>query len=816
MLRLLTLIFALWMVGPTVTLAQQTTSTQVSAGSEALVPDYTAWEVVATRAEDAIAAGRASNAAFDQLRSELVSWRSRFLSAQGINSARIETLRDQIEALGDPPADGQTEPQEITDRRAALNDQLSRLQAPVLTAEEAYRRADGLIGEIDALIRDRQTAEILELGPSPLNPVHWTAGLNALRGTALSLWAETRFDLGNTVRLTQLRNNLPLIILCLAIAGVLLLRGRMWMERLVERLTRGHATRLRLIVGLPASLGQIALPFAGLVLVVTAVNLTGLLGTRGTRLIATVPSVGLVFFAARWLGGRVFAKPGLGKCLFDNLPIERQSEGRWLTAGMGLILALAALLRRVGMAEGYSDAAMATLSFPLVVLAAVMLFRMGRLMRQHVLAEPEGEDERKYRNSIIRLIAQVVMALAVVGTLLTAAGYAAAANYLTYPAIHSLALFAFVAVLQRFVTEGYALVMGDPETATDGLIPVLLGFVLAVLAMPVLALIWGARVADLTEVWTRFVEGVSIGDSRISPGDFLTFAAVFVVGYMVTRLVQGGLRTSVLPKTKIDTGGRNAIVSGVGYLGIFLAAVVAITSAGIDLSSLAIVAGALSVGIGFGLQNIVSNFVSGIILLIERPVAEGDWIEVGGVMGTVQSISVRSTRIETFDRTDVIVPNADLVSGTVTNWTKSSMTGRIILNIGVAYGTDTERVQAILQEIAEDHPLVIVNPPPLVTFMGFGADSLDFEVRCVIRDVTQGLPTRSELNHAIARRFTDEGIEIPFAQRDIWLRNPEALRGEALPKREPDAPTQENPEPAPTEDDKPVQRDIDTGDGGDR
>ena len=433
--------------------------------------------------------------------------------------------------------------------------------------------------------------------------------------------------------------------------------------------------------------------------------------------------------------------------------------------------------------ENLSEQTQSILNFALITVGSFALFRLSKVDLKQVTPDtdqPLGTDERQTTAKLGLIISLKKLSnfIAFVSPLLAAIGFTNASEALFYPFVQTLALLAFLYLLQVFVSDIYhAITYKSGEQTDDALLPILIGFFLILLALPVFALIWGARYVDLLEIWNAFQNGVPIGDARLSPMNLLSFIVVFTLGYMTTRLLQSTLKGSVLPKTTIETGAQTAIVSGVGYLGIFCAAVVAFSSAGLDLSSLAIVAGALSVGIGFGLQNIVSNFVSGIILLIERPVSEGDWIEVGGKMGYVRDISVRSTRIETFDRSDVIVPNADLVSGVVTNYTRGNTIGRLIIPVGVAYGVDTRRVTEILNDIIQEQPLVLRKPPPSVVFQGFGPDSLDFEIRAILRDVNFILSVKSEVNHQISAKFRQEGIEIPFAQRDIWIRNPEALKG---------------------------------------
>jgi small-conductance mechanosensitive channel len=732
--------------------------------------DYQAWTEMAERVEAAIEDRSVQDSDLDTLRGQLVSWREALLGAQNANSARISTMRAQIEALGPAPVEGQTEPDDLAKRRVDLAQQLVRIQAPAIAADEAYRRADGLIREIDRTLRERQADQLLQVWPAPINPANWPEALIGLTDTGIRLWDELVENWANDARRAAFFTNLPLIVLGLTVGFLLAIIARAWVQDLAMRLREQGLVGAQRIIALLASLGEMVFPLAGVGLLAFALSLSDMLGDLGQQIVTAAPRIAVPLIVAAWMAGRIFPRGTLAGPL--DLGTERRAEARVLAVLMGLMLGFEALRDAAMSAQAYSDGTTSVISFPGLVIAGLLLVRMGQLLGRHfrTVQAREGEAQNFGRSSLL-LVAQACVVVGLLGPVLGAVGYVAAAGALVYPATLSLGLIAVLLILQHLVGDIYAMITRHSADAGDALLPVLANFMLAVASLPILALIWGARVADITEIWTRFRDGFQFGSTRISPTDFVLLAAVFAIGYGLTRLFQGALKTSILPRTGLDQGAQNAAVSGVGYIGVILAALIAINTAGIDLSGLAIVAGALSVGIGFGLQNIVSNFVSGIILLVERPVSEGDWIEVGSTSGIVKSISVRSTRIQTFDRADVIVPNTDLVAGRVTNWTRFNLTGRLVVTVGVDFGSDSRKVERVLREIAESQPLVIMNPPPVVALMELGADSINFEIRMILRDVNQIVAVRSEVNHEILRRFAQEGIEIPFAQNDVTLRN---------------------------------------------
>ena len=615
-------------------------------------------------------------------------------------------LKTRYKALGLAPENGETEPEQLAQRRQELDELLATLEAPKRQAEEAHSRADGLIGETDAIIRDRQAARLFELKPSPLNPTLWPTALRDISASISGAKSEVVTAWGSRVLQERLREksckNFGLLI-----GGILslLMRGRHWMVQITDYVRATSSGVNAGARGFLVSLGQVIIPSIGIYAFVQALFSTGLLGFRGQLIADALVPIGLAFFGARWLVLRLLPRH---EVQFSFLQIAETSaqKVRRSAGGLGLLWGGNRLMGQLVDFEGYSQGSRIVLHFPFILLAGWLLYRLGRILRNSVKAtDGNTAPDWSFRNRTTDILGNALIVIGIGAPVAAAIGFFTGAVAVIFPTILSLGLLALVIILSGVLRDVFGLLTGrDEVSARESLIPILVSFILVLASLPLFALVWGARQSDLTEIWSRFREGYQLGETRISPTDFLTFAIVFVIGYMLTRLFQSTLRTSVLPKTSIDPGGQTAILSGVGYVGIFLAALIAITTAGIDLSSLAIVAGALSVGIGFGLQNIVSNFVAGIILLIERPIAEGDWIEVGSHSGTVRDISVRSTRIETFDRTDVIIPNADLVSGAVTNYTRGNLIGRAVISVGVAYGSDTQQVQELLLEIAAAHP----------------------------------------------------------------------------------------------------------------
>lgn len=287
--------------------------------------------------------------------------------------------------------------------------------------------------------------------------------------------------------------------------------------------------------------------------------------------------------------------------------------------------------------------------------------------------------------------------------------------------------------------------------------------------------VWGLSHLGHDLIMTFLQEGFMMGSFRVIPLQIVTA----LLAFSLLLAFSGWFKQNVVPvwlsNARIERGARDALITVTGYLGLTVSLLVALSIAGVEFANIAIIAGALSVGIGFGLQNIVNNFISGLILLIERPIRTGDWILVGAIEGFVHRISIRSTQLRTFDGSHVKVPNSELISSQVTNWMLHDSSGRIKIPVSVAYGSDLEKVRVILLAVAHQHKMVITESnrvaAPVVLMTGFGDSALNVELRCFIRSIDNRAQVFSDLCFAINAVFREESIEIPFPQRDVHVKN---------------------------------------------
>ena len=436
-------------------------------------------------------------------------------------------------------------------------------------------------------------------------------------------------------------------------------------------------------------------------------------------------------------------------------------------------------------------------SYPSIVLRSVVVAAVTAILLASMLfvpIAPKGENgSLSFRGWSIWLFLLVMLAVAFIA-IAAAFGYVAMAQFVATQVVVTggvLVVMYLLHLTAEHVSTTSKALEAQREAATAGqasqgpsafgalrvLLALLMDVLILLVGSTIILLQWGFDWVDIQTWLAAALQGFAIGpDLVISPVSILIALGIFGAGLVLTRMVQRWMMRRTPVGRYADTGLRESVKTGLGYVGYVLSAVFAIAYLGIGFANLAIVAGALSVGIGFGLQSIFNNFVSGLILLVERPIKVGDWIEVGQHQGTVKRISVRSTEIETVHRESVIIPNANLITDVVINSMHNDRTCRVDLAVGVSYDTDVELLRKTLLEVAEANPSVLKEPEPFVYFAGYGESSLDFQLRAFLRDIGMRIRVVSELRFAVWFALKDVGIQMPFPQRDLHIKDLDALR----------------------------------------
>lgn len=737
-------------------------------------PPWQEWDEVAAEARADIEARTLEPEDITNLREAFDAQRASALKASEAAAGEATRLEGELAALGSPPEEGApAEAPATRTLRETLNRSLAAVKSIQGQAERARIRARDLVADLGAYQQRRFLDRLTQTSPSPVNPANWLSAVAYLRDVARTVTARAIDSAAEPIYRDFAISSGPLI-LGATIAALFIAFGfhGATLGFLLRRAYGSSQRRTRLLIGIGATAVRIVILLIAAIILLVGLLAIGVGGPVGEAALRGLARTVICMIAAYALAAALFSPSAAGLRL-SQLTDWNARMGFAMTLLLGGAFALDLIARAAEEVDRPPPDARAVIVFVAVALGSFALWRLARIAKPLIEVE-RAKGEAALSLQIIGVLRRAALVVAIASPVLALLGYEFAARSLFFPAISSLAIISVVYLIFAVIGEGVDIYLTDTGGEEKGerlrLIPILVGFLLFCLTIPVLAVVWGASWADISGAYNTLAAGFTLGEVSLSPFDFVTFAIVFGVIYTATRMAQRLLKGSVLPKTKVDSGAADAIIAGVGYIGVFAGGFAAIAATGIDLSNIAIVAGALSVGIGFGLQNIVNNFVSGIILLVERPIKVGDWIEVGAAQGYVKQVNVRSTEIETFDRSTYILPNSDLISGAVHNWTHTDTVGRVITPVGVAHGTDPRRIEAILLDIAKEHPMIIASPAPVAFFLRFTSDALEFELRVFLRDINWMLVVMSDLNFRIEERFREEGIQFPYAQRDLHVR----------------------------------------------
>lgn len=692
---------------------------------------------------------------------------------------RYAAAEKRMKELGAVPKEGAaSEDARVTVERASQATLASELDGVLKQARLLNVRGDQLADGIDATRRARFKQRLLTRTESILSPSLWIPAAKALpeeaRGFGALLEEWNNYAVENTSTATLLLA--PIAIVALIIAIFLLRRALL--RHLDRRARQGEVLQNRRSREAYLTICRVVIDAATPPL--TAFAAIDILAafelispridqlTNGLLIAITIFSVGCAVT-------RAMVPPARRMIGFDEAAANRLYRA---VAGAVIVVAAATFIFAIHRVLGAT-------SILRTMTAAMMALLVGVCVVRVLLLQNRGAGEKSSGiPNFLRFLGWIAVA-AIFLTLATGhinlAAFTAArlvdAVIITGAGVLLLSLIDSV-FATGFSEEGssrrrVASAVGINPARLDLLATITAGLLRALLLVIAIFLIiggWRTSVTDVASTLDRFDLALTVGQSQLALGSLLFAILLLIVALIVTRIVHRWLTQTVLPRTGLDTGLQNSISTMFVYIGVIAAGLLALGQIGINLQNIAFVAGALSVGIGFGLQPVVSNFVSGIILLAERPLRVGDIIEVKGESGYVRRISVRATEIETADRANVIIPNSELISNVLTNWTHANTLGRIKLKVGVSYDSDPDKVREILLAAAIAHPQVVKSPASAVLLLGFGDYALEFELLCVVANVDISGTVKSDIYFTILKEFRAAKIEIPFPQQEyrIW------------------------------------------------